>query len=331
MTFRKAGPRLLALAASFAVFFVASQQTGHANASAWYISALGPFIQDWSLTTAIAVDDDWSNVVAVMGYRGDDLTTLIGADPQTILADGAATPVDVIANQSNPNTNVNGGVAEFDGIANPTIALQGSGTADAPHITIQINKKSCPSTKFITITYKVRDIDGSADNAVQPVALQYRAGAVGNYINLPDAFVADATEGGTATKVSTVVQTLPFIPDTEQTVFFRIITANAAGNDEWVGLDDININCTAPTAALVSVSGRILKGKAEPAANARVTFTDEFGGAWTVRSNQFGYYQFDGLPAGRMFVVQVNGKGFSELLTTAYIDSATEGLDFNVQ
>jgi hypothetical protein len=52
-------------------------------------------------------------VSGVIGYRGDDLTTVTGADPQTITADGSGTPVNVIANQTSSNTLATGGVEEF--------------------------------------------------------------------------------------------------------------------------------------------------------------------------------------------------------------------------
>src|SRR5262245_28832657 len=62
-----------------------------------------PFFQDWSNTGLITTDDNWAGVPGVVGFRGDDLTTVTATDPQTILADGSGTPVDVIANQTNPN------------------------------------------------------------------------------------------------------------------------------------------------------------------------------------------------------------------------------------
>ena len=96
-----------------------------------------PFSQDWSNTTLITASDDWNGVPGVMGYRGDNLTTINDVDPQTVLSEG--TPVvDVNANQTNPNTFTTGGVAEFE-IANPVVALQGSGTADAPSLVFLIN------------------------------------------------------------------------------------------------------------------------------------------------------------------------------------------------
>lgn len=89
-----------------------------------------PFLQNWSNPTLITSDDNWFGVPGVIGIRGDNLTAGTGTDPQTILNEEFT--LDVIANQSSPASLSNGGVAEFDGIANPAVGLQGSGTADAP-------------------------------------------------------------------------------------------------------------------------------------------------------------------------------------------------------
>ena len=72
----------------------------------------------------------------MIGYRGDDLTTATGTNPQTILADGSGTPVNVEANETNPTTFATGGVAIP---SRPNLAQNGSGTADAPHIVVAIN------------------------------------------------------------------------------------------------------------------------------------------------------------------------------------------------
>ena len=47
----------------------------------------------------------------------------------------------------------------------------------------------------IHVAYNLRDIDGSADNAFQQVALQYRLASSGSFTNLPAGYVADATDG----------------------------------------------------------------------------------------------------------------------------------------
>ncbi len=201
-----------------------------------------PFSQNWTSAGLITADDNWSGVPGIIGYRGDDLAATTGVDPQTIVADGTSTPVEVIANQTSPNTVTSGGVAEFDGIADRTIALQGSGTADAPFIIINLNTTGFTSVK---VAYNLRDIDSSTDNAVQPVALQYRVGNSGNFTNLAAGFVADATTGPSlATQVTPVNITLPAAADNKPLVQVRVITTNAVGNDEWVGIDDLSVTGT---------------------------------------------------------------------------------------
>jgi len=197
-----------------------------------------PFTQNWTDTGLITANDNWTGVPGIIGYRGDDLTAMAGADPQTIVADGTSTLVNVLANQTNPSTFGTGGVAEFH-LANPTIALNGSGTADAPFLLLHLNTIGQTT---INIAYNLRDLDGSIDNAVMPVALQYRVGNSGNFTNIAAGFVADATTGpNVATLVTPVNATLPAAADNQTLLQVRIITANASGNDEWVGIDDLQV------------------------------------------------------------------------------------------
>lgn len=322
---------IFALVAVFSAIGITT--IAEANNIRWYISPSDPYLQNWSNTGLISVDDNWNNVnlTAINGYRGDDLTTGIGVDPQTILADGEATPLDVNANRSDPNTFATGGVTEFDGIANPTVALKGSGTADAPHLLIQLNKESCPDTKFISITYKVRDLDASANNAIQQVALHYRVGTTGNYTNLAGAFVTDATEPNAATKVTDVVGNLPHIPLGNDIVYLRIMTTNAAGTDEWVGIDDISIGCFAPTTANVSVSGKVLSPKGGGVSRATVMMTDQEGNTQTVRTNNFGYYNFDSVAAGKTYIINVFSKSYQYTPQVVSVNDAVSDLDFYAQ
>src|SRR5688572_7247634 len=81
-----------------------------------------PFSQNWTNTGQITVDDDWSGVPGIVGYRGDALVSTTGVNPQTVVADGSATPVDVNADEINPNTFTTGGVSEFH-ITDPVVAL----------------------------------------------------------------------------------------------------------------------------------------------------------------------------------------------------------------
>src|SRR5688572_15816008 len=144
-----------------------------------------PFSQAWTDTGLITADDNWSGIPGIVGYRGDALVSSTAVNPQTVLAEAGPTGavVDVNANRTDQNTFTTGGVSEFH-LADPVVAFQGSGTADAPHIVATV---STTGLSNVHVAYTLRDIDGSADNAVQPVALQFRVGTTGNYTNVPAA------------------------------------------------------------------------------------------------------------------------------------------------
>lgn len=205
-----------------------------------------PYTQDWSNAALITLANDWSGVTGVQGYRGDALSASAGTDPQTVLADGSATPTNVIANNAaSLSTNSTGGIIEHE--PSQAIALQGSGTADAPHLVFHLDLTGKPAPTF---AFKVKDLDGGADNAVQRIATQYRIGTTGDYTNLPDGSVADATEQNLATKVTDVSVVLPPATAGAADVFVRVITNDAGGADEWVGIDDISVTSVAgPLAA----------------------------------------------------------------------------------
>ena len=195
-----------------------------------------PFSQNWTNIGLITLSDDWSGVPGVVGFRGDGLTGGTGVDPQTVVAESIV--VDVNANQTAPNTFTTGGVSEFE-ITNPVVALQGSGTARAPYIQLHVNTTGLNT---INVAYNLRDIDGSTDNSVQPVALQFRVGTAGSFTNVPAGFVADASTGPSlATLVTPVSATLPVAAENQSIVQIRIITTDAVGSDEWIGIDDISV------------------------------------------------------------------------------------------
>jgi hypothetical protein len=202
-----------------------------------------PLAQSWSDTALIATDDDWSRVPAMVGYRGDGLVSEPGTDPRTVVADGSTTPVDVTANRTDPGAvGVAAGVAEFE-LPDPVVALEGSATAGAPHLLIALDTRGRAG---IAVRLVLRDIDPSAADAVQPVALQYRVGATGDFENAPGGFVADATTGPAEATARTEVRTvLPAAVDDRELVHLRLITTDAAGRDEWVGVDDIEVSAGA--------------------------------------------------------------------------------------
>jgi predicted extracellular nuclease len=208
----------------------------------YFSLSLGNFFQNWSNKALITANNDWSLVPSIRGFLGDiTATSTTGVDPRTLTAFESATLTDsVIANQTSTAIS-NGGIAEFD-LADPTVALQGSGTADAPYLVLYLDASG---RQDVTLSFNVRDLDATADNAIQQVVVQYRIGETGAWVNVPAGYIADATTGPSlATLVTALSVTLPADANNQAQVQVRIMTTNAVGNDEWVGIDDISVTST---------------------------------------------------------------------------------------
>jgi len=67
-------------------------------------------------------------------------------------------------------------------------------------------------------------------------------------------------------------------------------------------------NPFAPTAAPVSISGRVMTADGRPVYQARVLLTDDSGNTVTVLTSPFGFYHFDGIPAGQTYVISATSK-----------------------
>lgn len=203
-----------------------------------------PFAQDWSNIGMITVDDSWTGVPGILGYRGDNITSAVGVDPQTLLAIDAGLVLDINANKTDPLAFFSGGATEFE-LTDPVVALAGSGTADAPYLQLHLN-----TTGLITIvvSYDLLDLELGADNAIQQVALHYRTSTANAWTNVPAAYVADASDGPALLKTTPVSVTLPVDTENAATLELRIMTTNALGNDEWIGIDNITVTGTQPVA-----------------------------------------------------------------------------------
>ena len=202
-----------------------------------------PFNQTWSNPALITTANNWSGVPGIIGANGaNPASTTTGVDPQTLIFEDPTPTLSVNANQTVVMASMlSGEVAEFE--TPGVVAFQGSGTADAPYLLITINTTGRAS---IPMSYNLRDIDDGVESAIQAVALQYRIGTTGTFTNIPAGFVADASTGPSlATLVTPVAVTLPAALDNLPVVQLRILTANAVGSDEFIGVDDISIGGSA--------------------------------------------------------------------------------------
>ena len=211
------------------------------NAS-YHPLAAGDFFQDWSDTGRITADHNWDAVPSVIGYRGDGLTGSVGIDPRTVTAfAGAGGPVvHVLANRTDPDSLTTGGVAEFH-LADPAVALQGSATARAPFLLFHLDTTAMTG---VWLYLELRDLDGSDDDAQSQVAIQYRVGETGEFRNLPDGYVEDVSVPGQAGLVTPMFVILPPDAENQPRVQLRVLTTDAAGSDEWVGIDTFYVSGT---------------------------------------------------------------------------------------
>jgi hypothetical protein len=210
--------------------------------------AAGDFSQNWnSPTTIINGNGDWASVPSIVGYEGGGLTSAVGIDPQTLL-NGGSSNANVIANQTAIplDTLVPGGIMEFNGFSNQTIALKASDAVSAPHLLLYMN---ATGQQNVRVSFTAKDIDNTAtSNAITPIAVQYRIGNTGDFINLPDGALTDITaqsNDSSFIRSARLTVLLPKEASNQANIQIRIMTTNAVGVDEWVGIDDIKVTSTA--------------------------------------------------------------------------------------
>ncbi len=84
----------------------------------------------------------------------------------------------------------------------------------------------------------------------------------------------------------------------------------------------------APTAANVSVSGRVLTSVGQGIRNARVVITDSHGVSQQAFTSSFGYYRFEDVRAGETYVISVVSKRFQFTPRTVTVSDELTGVDF---
>lgn len=95
----------------------------------------------------------------------------------------------------------------------------------------------------------------------------------------------------------------------DQPVFREVADTN--GNPVPATFQDGNINIMPPTAATVSVGGRILTAYGQGIRNTRVSLTDAAGNTRNVITGSFGYYHFDEVAAGQTVILSVAAKRYA--------------------
>ena len=83
----------------------------------------------------------------------------------------------------------------------------------------------------------------------------------------------------------------------------------------------------APTAASVSVAGKVITDDGRGLRNARVVLTDAIGNSRTALTTSFGYYRFDDVAAGQTYIISVASKRFQFAPQVITVSEVIENLD----
>ena len=87
--------------------------------------------------------------------------------------------------------------------------------------------------------------------------------------------------------------------------------ATATASNGYTNLENyLNGLLLGPTAAGVSVSGRVTTANKFGISQAKVTLTDSTGAVSTVRTSSFGYFHFEDIPAGETYIISVSSKRY---------------------
>lgn len=83
-----------------------------------------------------------------------------------------------------------------------------------------------------------------------------------------------------------------------------------------------------PTAATTSIAGVAMSAAGQPVFKARISLTDGNGETRTVLSNAFGFYQFDTVPVGEIYVVSALAKRYTFVPQTVSVTDQVTSLNF---
>jgi hypothetical protein len=202
----------------------------------------GNLTQDWSNSTLLSTPNDWSSVPSIQGFSSIDGASGTGVDPQSLTGDSETLDLDtdVITTPSHldPGVGGQGGVADFEDFG--IVGLGGGGTSAAPNLVMYLDTTGIAAP--VTVKFDVQDLDGSVRDSQEQLNVQYRIGETGPWSNVPGGYFADVT-AASATPTTHISMTLP--PETlgQAQLQVRIVTTDATGRDEWVGIDNIVVAC----------------------------------------------------------------------------------------
>lgn len=112
---------------------------------------------------------------------------------------------------------------------------------------------------------------------------------------------------------------------------FRYFVTNAGpsgANSDYIGVDTFQYIALPPTAANVSVGGRIFNANGTAVSNAQISMIDANGNVRQARSNPFGYYRFTEVAVGSTYTIIVGHKFYEFAPRVLSVVEDSETVDF---
>lgn len=169
-------------------------------------------------------------------------------------------------------------------------------------------------------------IDGSgASTIVSPAGLAPSNGSTANTV----VFNQAGTILFAANSSSRSIARFTFDPATGAMTQLGTTAADSAGTTGFflAGMD--YIPAVAPTAASVSVGGRVVSAAGQGVSKAVVTLTDARGNVRKALTNPFGYYKFDGVTTGETYTFNASSKGYSFAPKVINVTADLSEMDFS--
>jgi hypothetical protein len=208
--------------------------------------------------------------------------------------------------------------AEWDGFAVDTSSGLGSHTANCsvtiPNLSIN-NVSQSEGHSGLTdytftvslsspagaggVTFDIATADGTAQDATPDAE--------------DDDYTVNSLTGQTIPQGSTTyLFTVPVKGDMlfepNETFFVNVTNVTGAAVTDGQGQGTVVNDDLAPTAAPVSITGRVLTSDGRGISGASVSLTDSLGVAYQARTNSFGYYRFEEVRGGESYILTVAAK-----------------------
>lgn len=110
----------------------------------------------------------------------------------------------------------------------------------------------------------------------------------------------------------------------------HFITATATDPDGNTSEFSAAVQVLEPTAASVTLGGRVVTATGQGVAQAAVQLTDQTGTMREVRANPFGYFEFSEVTVGALYIISIRHKYYSSIPQTVFVLDARDDIYLEV-